>query len=383
MKSFLVVPILIVTLFFQSCQNSKNDVYNGFPLIKAENKTIDYKVGDDWTYGRWRISPQIENDTLKVVCYSATENFIFRTDRDSILYDLKAGDVKRFYIMLKDSSYAHTIVQGVPFIPQEITYSTDNSNQEISIFYRDNKQNSYLEELKTKYPLNTLIENAKSDAEKILIVLNWTNHQWKHNGNNSPKKNDAISILDEAKEGGQFPCFAYAIVLRDQLNAIGYNARTIYLKTKNAQTSKKSPGHVATEVYLNDLKKWVFIDGQFNVMPFLDGIPLNAIELQKAISDDYAGLNIVSKDVVSKRNYVNFVYDYLYYLDTSLGKAHNKAKKIASSNNKRSLMLVPLGAKELSRIDFWNMDVDYCIYTTSSLDFYAAPNYKEYIHEKI
>jgi len=87
------------------------------------------------------------------------------------------------------------------------------------------------------------------------------------------KTNDAISILKEAEEGRQFPCFAFAIVLRDQLNAMGFNARTVYLKSKNARRSKYPPGHVATEVYLNDLKKWVFIDGQFNVLPILDEIP--------------------------------------------------------------------------------------------------------------
>lgn len=60
--------------------------------------------------------------------------------------------------------------------------------------------------------------------QRILSILNWTHHQWKHDGNRSPKKNDAISILNEVKEGARFPCFAYAIVLRDQLTAHGFKA---------------------------------------------------------------------------------------------------------------------------------------------------------------
>jgi hypothetical protein len=37
------------------------------------------------------------------------------------------------------------------------------------------------------------------------------------------------------------------------------------------------------------------------------------------------------------------------------------------------MMLVPLGAEELTRINFWNMEVDYCVYKHSVADFYAAP----------
>jgi len=209
----------------------------------------------------------------------------------------------------------------------------------------------------------------------VLSILNWTNSRWKHSGNHSPKKNDGISILDEAKSGGRFPCFAYAIVLRDQLNALGYKARTVYLKTQDATTRKSSPGHVATEVFLNDLKKWVFLDGQFNAMPTLDGIPLNAVEFQHAINHNYKQFKLESygSEVVSKRYYVNFVYDYLYYFDTSLDTRYNVTERM-KIDGKSSLMLVPKGSKKLDFINFWNMKVDYCVYTNSLMDFYESPN---------
>jgi len=33
---------------------------------------------------------------------------------------------------------------------------------------------------------------------------------------------------------------------------MGFNARTVYLKSKNAKRSKSPPGHVATEVSFED-----------------------------------------------------------------------------------------------------------------------------------
>jgi len=187
------------------------------------------------------------------------------------------------------------------------------------------------------------------------------------------QNDDGISILKEAEAGGQFPCFAFAVVLRDQLNASGFKARTVYLKMKNAKNSKYPPGHVATEVYLNDLQKWIFIDGQFNVMPVFDETPLNAVEFQKAITNQENKLKLLSlNEIVKEEEYYSFVYPYLFYLDTTLDNKYNIDNQL-KINGKSSIMLVPLRAKNLTRINFWDMEIDNCIYTNSILDFYAEP----------
>lgn len=380
--------IIILILSFTSCQIEKNKktsnsissgstsekseaLLNGLPTIRATNENIDYKIGDDWVYEDWSIAPEIKNDTLPIICYRPKEAFKFRTDIDSIEFEIEPKKSKSFYVILNDSLFAHTIIQGVPFNPNRTSYDSI-SKSNINIAYQSDT-NEYLSRLKKEYPL-TFITNDMSDKEAVLTVLNWTNNRWQHNGNNSPKKNDAISILDEAKAGGQFPCFAYAIVLRDQLNAIGYKARTVYLKSQDAAFRKSPPGHVATEVYLNDLDKWIFIDGQFNVMPTLNGTPLNAVEFQSAINNDYENLKLISldNDIISKRDYINFVYDYLFYLDTTLDNRYHNGDKI-KIGEKHSVMLVPLGAENISHINFWKMDVDYCIYTNYIKDFYSTP----------
>jgi len=365
------LAVLAIFLVLNACSPSKKLQYNGSPVVNAKSVKTEYRIGNDWYKGQWRIAPEVKHDTLKVTCYQSKETFEFKTDIDSISFEIAANNIKDFYVKLNENTYAHTIIEGVAFQSNQLEFG-NSQDLEISIKYQT-ESSDYLTALKKKYPLDFINDNM-SDTEKVLAVLHWTHSRWKHNGNNTPSKGDAITILNEAKEGQQFPCFAYAIVLKDQLNALGYKARTIYLKTQDAENRKRSPGHVATEVYLEDLQKWVFIDGQYNVMPTLNGIPLNAVEFQHAISNNYDQFEIenISDEIITKKSYVNFVYDYLFYLDTSLDNRYEKDTRF-KIDNKRSIMLVPKGAKNLTHIDFWNMDVNYCIYTNSLKDFYAKP----------
>ncbi len=371
LNSYLLGISILLTA---ACSTNKALVHEGLPLIKSINKQVDYQIGDHWVRGGWSVVPEIPNDTLVVTCFSSRENFTFKTDVDSIAFTIKAGSIKRFYVLVGEDQYAHTVIVGKAFEAPLLSHTTEGENTAWKIKYQD-EPSAYIEELRNKYSLSELISGWKSDQEKVLAVLNWTNQQWEHDGNQSPKKNDAISILDEVSEGGRFPCFAYAIVLRDQLTTLGFKARTIYLKTADAATTNRPPGHVATEVYLQDIGKWAFIDGQFNVMPTLKGVPLNAVEFQAAISrqiTDFKLETLSKESPTTKREYVDFVFDYLYYFDTTLDNRYDSKERFAIEG-KRSLMLVPTGAKALTRINFWDMEVDYCLYTHSLQDFYAKP----------
>lgn len=364
-----MVPIMGVCLGVSAQQLT----YNNHPVITAQSTYTEYRIDEDWYKGQWSIAPHVEHDTLKVTCLGESTLFLFKTDSDSIQFNITSNSNKDFYVKLDDTTYAHTIVQGVSF-PLETLSFEKGRNQKIGIKYLA-EPNDYLEELKASYPLE-FVKAGKKNEDVVLEVLNWTSSRWQHNGNNTPSKSDAITILNEAKAGQRFPCFAFATVLKDQLNANGYHARKIYLKTKDAAHRKGSPGHVATEVYVDDLQKWIFIDGQFNVMPFLDGRPLNAIEFQDAITHHFDRLELKSlgKELISKKNYVNFVYPYLYYFDTTLDNRYKKREDNYTIDGKRGMMLVPVGAENLTHIDFWDMDIDYCIYTHSVEDFYAKPN---------
>lgn len=362
----------LLTLLLLSKGSIAQSLYKNESLLLATNERAEVSIGKTPFQSRWRISPQVSHDTLKAQLYSKQEEFAFRTDKDSIRFNLKAGETKSFYVKLGNAEPAYTLITGVAYKWDKIAYGNDAKRKDLKMYYQDPK-NPYFDSLRRQYPLGEIIKKDRTDQEKVLSILNWTHHQWKHDGNNAPKGEDGISILNEAKAGGRFPCFAYSIVLRDQLIAYGYTARVLYIKTKDAETRKGSPGHVVTEVYLNDQKKWVFVDGQFNVMPTLKGKPLNGAQFQNALSNHYDDVVLASRDQISKRDYTDFVYDYLYYFDTALDNRPVAADKKFTLEGKRSLMLVPVGAPNLTKISFWNSTVNYCLYTNSLKDFYAQP----------
>lgn len=362
-----------MTIVLTSCVTETN-TYNGFPVLQANSNLADIKLGGKLYKGVWKINPNVPCDTINVGCVGSKEPFLLKTDVDSIAVEVEGNKTYRFYIHLKDSGYAQAMVKGIPMPKDVIEFDEKVKDSSVVIKYPESSA-QYLKDLSEKYPIDLAIEDKKSDIDKILSVLNWTNSRWSHNGNQSPSKSDAITILDEAKEGKSFPCFAYAIVLKSQLENAGFKARTIYLKTKDVETRKGSPGHVATEVYSDELGKWIFIDGQFNLMPVLKSIPLNAVELQKAINTNYEDLLMKSLGNVSKRDYVDFVYDYLYYFDTALDQRYigdSDASKHTIAN-KSKLMLVPKGSENPTKIDFWNMVLDNYLYTNSLAEFYAKP----------
>ena len=366
------IPFFTALSLFCFSNSIAQQTFKNEPLIVADSPKAGYAIGQDYYPNMWRISPQIPQDSLRLKLYRAKDKITFKTDKDSISFIMKPGESKSFYVKMANAEPAHTIITTEAYQWDHVVYRNSKQNKDIRFFYED-ASNAYFDSLRKLYPTASLIQKDKTEKEKVLSIMNWVHHRWKHNGSNSPKANDAISILNEAKEGGRFPCFAYAIVLRDQLAANGFDARVLYLKLKKAETYDGAPGHVVTEVYLKDEKKWALIDGQFNIMPVLKGKSLNAVEFQKALRTNYDDVVFTSRDKVSKREYTDFIGDYLYYLNTALDNRLLPLKDKFTVNGKTDIMLVPKGAPNLTKMKFFDIKIDNCIYTHSIADFYAAP----------
>ncbi|WP_018479517.1 transglutaminase-like domain-containing protein [Pontibacter roseus] len=343
--------------------------YKGLPVIEANAATADYRVGKDWTKGNWNIMPEIAPDVLKVPVHGKRANITFFTDRDSISFTVKAGKSYPFYVRL-NNQYALTELQGMGF--DALKFNEKNEVPAYTFLYEQNNGNSYLNTLREQYNLDEVIAGATNDTEKALRMVNWVHKQWKHNGMNEPTRNDALTILAEVKEGKQFRCVEYGIVTAAALNSLGLAARTLGLKTKEVETTEFGAGHVLLEVYLPDLQKWVLLDGQFDVMPVLNNVPLNAVEFQQAIANNYDALEIRSLSGTSKAQYINFVYPYLYYFDVKFDNREGIALKRETIDSKKSLMLVPVGAK-IPTVFQRDKPMDYLKYTNSLVDFYQAP----------
>jgi len=360
----------ILTFYLLALTTSGQSTYKGFPLIKAKTTQADFRIGNDWVKGNWTISPQIEFDSLIILCHQDSEEFAFYTDFDSITFLVVPENIYKFYVSINDTAYALTVVKGIK--PIHLRFDTKTKNRELKFWYEQNNNNEYLNLLRTKYPIDSLVANSKSDTERALKILHWVHIQWQHDGSNEPKKSDAISILEEAREGNKFRCVEYGIVAAACLNAVGLKARTLGLMTKDVQTTKYGAGHVLLEVYLNDLKKWVLLDGQWDVVPMLNNIPLNAVEFQKAIEENYMELDIRTASGISKRHYVDWVTPYLYYFTIPFDNRQGTTPGTQLIQGKSHLMLVPLGADKPTVFQIKNK-IDYCLYTNSLNDFYAPP----------
>ena len=357
-----------MTLFFQAkAQFSGRE-------IRANQPVASYTISGIRKAGSWRISPHIERDTLTVLCWNKVEDFVFSTDSDSISFKIAPAQSWTFNVRLPDSQYAKTVVVGIsPF--NNLDYNYGKIDQEVQFIYGFSSD-LYQDSLENAFPTNGLIRPCKSDLEKIALLTKWVHEQWKHSGMNTPKKTDPLSILKEAKAGGQFPCFAYAIVLRSKFAAAGYQSRVLYLKGKDVETNKVVPGHVVCEVFVPQFNKWVFVDPQFSAIPMRNNIPQNAVEFQKALTSAYKEISFYNTvdyngTPFGNQEYISFVYPYLYFFDYAFDSRADKSN--LKINNKTNLMLVPLDVKPPTKFGAFDGLIDYCIYTDNYNLFYRKP----------
>ncbi|GAB2540483.1 transglutaminase-like domain-containing protein [Rufibacter soli] len=247
-------------------------------------------------------------------------------------------------------------------LPETKVLTFDRASQINPTYQHSTPDNAYLTKLRTTYGLDKVV-GKKTDFDKVKAICGWARQRWEHNGDNTPLKNDPISILEEAATGKQFRCVEYGIVVSGALNAIGIPARTLALKMEHTDTIAYGAGHVVAEAYLRDQKKWVMVDGQFDVIPMLKNTPLSAVELQQALSAGAPDLKVVSFSGTKAAEYFSWIAPYLFYFDTKLDNRYGVQRILGS------IMLVPKGAKNLTVFQK-TMPIQNMVYTHSLADFY-------------
>ncbi len=114
------------------------------------------------------------------------------------------------------------------------------------------------------------------------------------------------------------------------------------LKMHNVGINLFRAGHVVSEAYIEDLGKWVMLDGQWDVIPVLDGQPLSALELQQALAQEKEGLDVISLSGADSADYFGWIKPYLFYMDTGFDQ---RVGNEISDRRKGRLMLVPEGSR--------------------------------------
>lgn len=280
--------------------------------------------------------------------------------------------------ILLSCSHIYRMLNFTPSIRlKDVAFENSMVNSEFKFQYSDTTGNKYLRKLRIDYGLDTLTANLEDDFTKVKTILNWTHNQWAHSGSNTPSKSDPLTILEEAKNGSNFRCVEYGIVSSAGLNSIGIKSRVLALKTYDVEKVRYGAGHVVAETYSKKLQKWIFIDGQYNGIPVLNNIPLNAVEFQKAIIENYNKLKIVNVEgemsIEEKEQYINWINKYLFYFDIRFDNRYISSKYKKKINGKSKLMLVPLNSDNPTVFQR-KYKIDYCLYTNNINDFYQKPN---------
>ncbi|MCH4822242.1 hypothetical protein ML462_03565 [Gramella lutea] len=211
--------------------------------------------------------------------------------------------------------------------------------RELLVPYPNNLENKLLQKVRQEFQLDSIIDQKESDFRNILNLRFWIYSNLDKNGNTFAESEKHPKYLADITKKENFHISEYSSLSKLFLQALGYTARKVKLQNPGSFSKKDSFTHFLYEVYLNDLKKWFFIDQQYDIIITKDGIPLNAVELQLAFinEEELEVINPLKK--TSSEEYLELVGPYLYYFSTDLNGKYNFITRFLRSKTK--LILVP------------------------------------------
>jgi hypothetical protein len=225
-----------------------------------------------------------------------------------------------------------------------------------------------------KYVLQKIDLTKLSDIEIIIRAMEWVSTQWKHDGNNAPPKNiSSYEILKNVERGQRYRCVEFGKVLKDILLSLGYVSRTVGLKNENVAYGGRGMGHVASEVWSNSLRKWIFVDPQFSIYAkhgekFLNFYEIYELKKSGKFDDinfistsSFLKLNKITKKRISKL-YKSFIKNQFGYIDT-----------LYSKNKKTFVLTLPLDGKNFYAT-FQGLPNNNIVFTKNPSDLYFPLN---------
>lgn len=160
-------------------------------------------------------------------------------------------------------------------------------------------------------PLPTAWQTAQA-------MLAWVTGRWKH-ANAHMEIDDAVECLRRVDEGQRYACVEYSLVLSQALNAVGIPARRVSLRQASYHTGV-GRGHVVSEAWVDDLNRWVLLDGQNGLYwTAADGEPLGAVELQRLARNGAPRPDFVTVGADVSQADADAWFTYFAHVTTSAG----------------------------------------------------------------
>ncbi len=177
--------------------------------------------------------------------------------------------------------------------------------------------------------------NKENESQFVIGALGWVSAQWDHDGLNQPP--DEFTALDILKsvhtKKEKYRCVEYGIVLSELLQAYGFVSRTVALRSNDVAYGGWGKGHVAMEVWINDLEKWIFLDPQFGTYLTTNNskMPLNFHEAFLVKNKGrWKDINVIfaakpPEEIAKARSqYKDFLQNYFGHMTVSSGKGKPK-----------------------------------------------------------
>ena len=186
------------------------------------------------------------------------------------------------------------VVEAMPLRPEDWTsrlHVLEEHNEEIvrtSIpFEYEPLNHPHLKQLREQYRLDEVVQGAETELDRMLRLAQWACNRWdwpNHIMENYPPW-DALEILKPDKDGtpsGGF-CQQFNLVFLQSCESFGLSGRAISISQGRLQEKYPGGGHEIVELWSNDWKKWVYVDGAlaWYIVDQNTGIPLSMWELRQ------------------------------------------------------------------------------------------------------
>jgi transglutaminase-like putative cysteine protease len=143
-----------------------------------------------------------------------------------------------------------------------------------------------LKELRTRYDLDAVVKGARTEFQFIERLARWAAARWDRGhlkGAYPPW--DALEILKSHADGtpvGGF-CQQYNVVFLQACESFGIPGRAVSISVGDHGGKVRGSGHEVVELWSNDHRKWVYIDGNmaWYATDAKTGVPLSLWELRE------------------------------------------------------------------------------------------------------
>jgi hypothetical protein len=159
---------------------------------------------------------------------------------------------------------------------------------------------------------------AQSAWQTALALLRWVTERWVH-ADAHIEVDDAVECLRRVDQGQRFACVEYSLVLSQALNALAIPARRLALRQPGYHAGV-GRGHVVSEAWIDELSRWVVLDGQNGLYwTGADGKPAAAPELQElALSGGQRPGFVPARDGLSDAD-ADVWFSYFAHVTSSAG----------------------------------------------------------------